>query len=211
MTDTFDLAAIKAALKECVGHTPGPWSIGFSDGSGAFEKDDEGAWIMGQDCSVDGEIVIRGGRDGFAPIPLGVLRRPDAHLITQAPHVPALLAEVERFTAECELVTGEYKENQKTLTELCMVLEYCEHYGHLVQEAKDLKAERDRLRGEAARLAGALKPFATLIGNNVDGCVPFKFSPVIDSMDVFAARAALAAYREGQGQGQRKGGEGDAE
>ena len=60
---------------------------------------------------------------------------------------PALLAEVERLQGEVELLANEHEANGAILSELTKILEYCEHHGHLVQAAKDLKAQRDRLGG----------------------------------------------------------------
>ena len=59
--------------------TPGPWRIGYDDGSGAGE-DNEGIYII----AVGEEAVVRGGRDDYG-IAHGVVCMEDAHLIAAAP------------------------------------------------------------------------------------------------------------------------------
>ena len=62
--------------------TPGPWKLGYSDGSGARQNDwesEEGFYITDP---LDNEIV-RGGED--EGIPIGVLHEGDAKLIAAAP------------------------------------------------------------------------------------------------------------------------------
>lgn len=66
--------------------TPGPWRVGFDDGSGCVSKT-EGAWILRDDPDVgamSAPEIVAGGSDG---IPYGVLRMEDAHLIAAAPEM----------------------------------------------------------------------------------------------------------------------------
>ena len=59
-------------------YTPGPWRIGFEDGSGWMD-DEDGAWIIG--C--DEEVVVAGGsHDGLK---YGVPDEHNALLIVAAP------------------------------------------------------------------------------------------------------------------------------
>ena len=61
-------------------HTPGPWRVGFEDGTGGVEKE-SGAWIIG----VEDEIVVAGGNhDGLK---YGVPDEDNAKLIAAAPEL----------------------------------------------------------------------------------------------------------------------------
>ena len=66
-------------------HTPGPWKIGFSDGSGAGQYD-EGIWIVAE----GNNPIVRGGQD--QGVPVGVVTPADARLIAAT---PALLEALE--------------------------------------------------------------------------------------------------------------------
>ena len=68
-------------------HTPGPWAVGFGDGSGV----DEGAYIVARDSTV----VVRGGNPQ-GDLEFGVQLDADARLIATAPR---LLAFAEAFAA----------------------------------------------------------------------------------------------------------------
>ena len=45
-------------------YTPGPWRIGFEDGTGWMD-DDEGGWILGE----DEEVVVAGGAESSSTAP----------------------------------------------------------------------------------------------------------------------------------------------
>jgi len=71
------------------GHTPGPWRVGFSDGSGAGESyGAEGIYITGP----DGQVVVWGG-EHFGHIS-GVERSADAQLIAAAPDLLQALEQI---------------------------------------------------------------------------------------------------------------------
>ena len=75
-------------------YTPGPWRVGFEDGTGGVD-DDGGAWIIG----ADEEIVVAGGsHDGLK---YGVTDEANARLISLAPD---LLAAARRALAFFELL-----------------------------------------------------------------------------------------------------------
>ncbi|HXV64514.1 MAG TPA: hypothetical protein VEK15_27705 [Vicinamibacteria bacterium] len=75
-------------------YTPGPWRVGFEDGTGGVD-DDGGAWIIG----ADEEIVVAGGsHDGLK---YGVTDEANARLISVAPD---LLAAAQRALAFFELL-----------------------------------------------------------------------------------------------------------
>ena len=67
------------------GHTPGPWAVGFSDGSGV----DEGAYIVARDSTV----VVRGGNPQ-GDLEFGVQLEPDARLIAAAPELLDVIQEI---------------------------------------------------------------------------------------------------------------------
>lgn len=76
MTDNLDLAALKAALKGCEGHTEGPWEY-------------------------NGTSIIHHYQSG--PVVIATpkyCKHANAALIALAPHIPALVAEVERLQGE---------------------------------------------------------------------------------------------------------------
>lgn len=81
-------------------HTPGPWAVGFHDGSGCG-SDNEGAYITAGDHanvldSVN-TVVVRGGVDTWN-VKLGVLRPEDACLISAAPDLLRELKDIrDRF------------------------------------------------------------------------------------------------------------------
>ncbi len=60
-------------------HTPGPWRIGFLDGSGVIGEE-SGAYVY---QPTEDFVVVRGGSD--EGIPVGVRRQADAHLIAASP------------------------------------------------------------------------------------------------------------------------------
>ena len=61
-------------------YTPGPWRIGFEDGSGWMD-DDDGGWIIGE----DEEVVVAGGSlDGLK---YGVTDEHNGLLIAAAPEL----------------------------------------------------------------------------------------------------------------------------
>lgn len=81
--------------------TPGPWRIGFSEGSGSGEWDDtrckSGAYIrpvvpFGQD-EINVESVVSGSSDDWG-IPQGVLKKEDASLIVALRTLLSALADV---------------------------------------------------------------------------------------------------------------------
>ncbi len=59
-------------------HTPGPWRIGFEDGTGMADEEG-GAWIIG----LDDEIVVAGG--SHEGLKYGVPDEDNARLIAGAP------------------------------------------------------------------------------------------------------------------------------
>ncbi len=59
-------------------HTPGPWRIGFEDGSG-FVDEEDGAWITG----LEDEIVVAGG--SHEGLKYGVPNLDNARVIAAAP------------------------------------------------------------------------------------------------------------------------------
>ena len=59
-------------------YTPGPWRIGFEDGTGWMD-DDEGGWIIGADEEV---VVVGGAHEGLK---YGVPDEHNGHLIAAAP------------------------------------------------------------------------------------------------------------------------------
>lgn len=71
--------------------TPGPWKIGFSDGSGvADDYRDCGAYLT---TSPDDTPVVRGGTDD-GEMAIGVLNPSDATLIASAPDLYAALSDM---------------------------------------------------------------------------------------------------------------------
>src|SRR4051812_2815030 len=77
-------------------HTPGPWTIGYTDGSGALIDDSNGAYVVGPWMS---GLVIRGGeKEG---IPCGVLREQDARLIAASPDLLAAIRRIFREVSVC--------------------------------------------------------------------------------------------------------------
>ena len=75
-------------------HTPGPWRVGFEDGTGGVD-DDGGAWIIG----ADEEIVVAGG--SHEGLKYGVTDEANARLISVTPE---LLAAAQRALAFFELL-----------------------------------------------------------------------------------------------------------
>jgi hypothetical protein len=59
-------------------HTPGPWQVGFADGSGH-------SYIT----NLQGRVVVRGGYD-YHGIKHGVVKKSDARLIASAPDLLAV-------------------------------------------------------------------------------------------------------------------------
>lgn len=74
-------------------HTPGPWHIGFKDGSGGL-SDNEGAYIVGYVDSDLENVVVVGGSDDWS-LPFGVVNEADAHLIAAAPDLLAAAIKAE--------------------------------------------------------------------------------------------------------------------
>lgn len=75
--------------------TPGPWTHGWSDGSGRWTAFTEGATIAA-DFEFESPGVVVGGRDSWG-VPFGVIRESDAEYIAAvSPDVVlALLDEIE--------------------------------------------------------------------------------------------------------------------
>lgn len=64
-------------------HTPGPWRVGFTDGSGTGE-DGTGCYILAGDDE-NFVAVVEGGKDDG--VPYGVVTLDDARLIALAPEM----------------------------------------------------------------------------------------------------------------------------
>ena len=79
-------------------HTPGPWEVGFPDGSGQYEEGERGAWIQAKDT----RTIVQGGQS--EGIPIGVLSAEDARLIAAAPE----LLEVARLAQD---VVGKHNDH----------------------------------------------------------------------------------------------------
>ena len=72
--------------------TPIPWRIGFSDGSGAFQYEEEGASITAE----GNQVIVSGGQD--QGVPVGVRKIADADFIVRAANNHAkLLKALERL------------------------------------------------------------------------------------------------------------------
>jgi len=74
-------------------YTPGPWHIGFNDGSGCGEEGEEGGIYItstiayeGMDDFAEDHVVIYGSNDGWG-IPQGVQKMADARLIMITPEL----------------------------------------------------------------------------------------------------------------------------
>lgn len=61
--------------------TPGPWKIGFKDGSGSGENG-ECFWITDN----EDKVVITGGKNGYG-VPIGIKDNANANLIVAAPNM----------------------------------------------------------------------------------------------------------------------------
>lgn len=70
-------------------HTPGPWKVGYSDGSGAENIPREGAEIT----DAYDNVIVRGGSP-WGDIAYGVLQGEDARLIAAAPELLEALKNV---------------------------------------------------------------------------------------------------------------------
>lgn len=106
-------------------HTPGPWHVGFLDGTGGPDEEG-GAWIIG----VDEEIVVAGGsHDGLK---YGVPDEDNAKLIAAAPH---LLQAARRAYVFFELMAEKKYKEKKEGNGHGAVEEFLEPEGHLIREA----------------------------------------------------------------------------
>jgi hypothetical protein len=105
-------------------YTPGPWRIGFPDGTGGVDGED-GAWIIG----ADEEIVVAGGsHDGLK---YGVPDEDNARLIAAAPD---LLRAAQRAFAYFEIL-AETKLAAKGASNGHTSAEYLEPEAMLLREA----------------------------------------------------------------------------
>ena len=75
-------------------YTPGPWRVGFEDGTGGVDEDG-GAWIIGE----DEEVVVAGG--SHEGLKYGVPEEANARLIAMAPE---LLEAAKRAFAYFEIL-----------------------------------------------------------------------------------------------------------
>lgn len=86
--------------KDAVAHTPGPWQVGFSDGSGPTYI------VAGDHAAVPGVshvVTVVGGSEDSWGLPQGVRNSADACLIAAAPD---LLCELKRLVRMLEPVEG---------------------------------------------------------------------------------------------------------
>ncbi len=101
-------------LAACEGHTPGPWYVGYSDGSGTGEGDD-GIYITHrlEDCPEHGVVdeqpcIVSGCADDWG-CGQGVHTQQDAVLISLAPVMRVALiearAEIERLRGAIDKLT----------------------------------------------------------------------------------------------------------
>ncbi len=106
-------------------HTPGPWHVGFLDGTGGPDEEG-GAWIIG----VDEEIVVAGGsHDGLK---YGVPDEDNAKLIAAAPH---LLQAARRAYVFFEIMAEKKYKEKKEGNGHGAVEEFLEPEGRLIREA----------------------------------------------------------------------------
>lgn len=111
-------------------YTPGPWRIGFEDGTGWMD-DEEGGWIIG----ADEEVVVAGGsHDGLK---YGVLDEHNGLLIAAAPD----LLDAAKRASEFFRILAEKKaaETGETDVEKCL-----EPEGVLLKEVLE-RAERPQV------------------------------------------------------------------
>ena len=73
-------------------HTPGPWRIGFLDGSGASFEDS--VYILAGHNG-DEHSIVRGGRDDWN-VPRGITNEANARLIASAPEMLVALEQAEQ-------------------------------------------------------------------------------------------------------------------
>ena len=92
-------------------YTPGPWRIGFEDGTGWMD-DDDGAWIIG----FEEEVVVAGG--SHEGLKYGV---PDEHNAILIAAAPELLEAAKRAYAFFEILAEKKaKETGESDVEKCM-------------------------------------------------------------------------------------------
>jgi len=105
-------------------YTPGPWRVGFEDGTGGVD-DEGGAWIIG----ADEEIVVAGGsHDGLK---YGVPDEDNARLIAATPD---LLRAAQRAFAYFEIL-AEKKLAERGASNGHTSAEYLEPEAILLREA----------------------------------------------------------------------------
>ena len=111
-------------------YTPGPWRIGFEDGTGWMD-DDDGAWIIGFEEEV---VVVGGSHEGLK---YGV---PDEHNALLIAAAPELLEAAKRAYAYFELRAEEKaKQSGESDVDKCM-----EPEGLLLRDVLE-RAERPSL------------------------------------------------------------------
>jgi hypothetical protein len=92
-------------------YTPGPWRIGFEDGTGWMD-DEDGAWIIGS----EEEVVVAGG--SHEGLKYGV---PDEHNALLIAAAPELLEAAKRAYAFFELLAEKKaEETGETDVETCL-------------------------------------------------------------------------------------------